>query len=481
MASNSTTKSRSETALVVDMDGSLLRTDTLFEMVVAHFSTKPWILWKLPSWLRFGRAGFKKRIADLGTLAADTLPVNQPVLEYVGQAKAEGRHVALVSAADQRQVTRVAEHLGLFNEWHGTENSNLSGATKAAFLVERYGEQGFDYIGDSSTDMPVWQAARRAITVGASKKLQKMAKACNPEVEHLHTKPRSVMSYVKALRPYQWVKNILIFVPILAAHQPGALLSALLAFVAFCLAASSVYLINDLLDLEADRSHPRKCKRPLAAADIPIWHGVLMALFLVLIAFAISAMLSGLFLLVISSYLALTFGYSLFFKRKLVIDIWVLAGLYTSRILAGAAATAIKPSPWLLTFSIFIFFALAAVKRQAEMVDKKEQGENKAVGRAYTTSDLPVIQSMALSSGYAAVVVFALYINSSAVEALYSFHEILWIVPVALLFWITHLVMATHRGRMDDDPIIFAVRDRLSQITGLAILSTIWIASQVWA
>lgn len=490
------------------MDGTLSRTDTLHEAIFAFISAHPMRAPLLFRWLGEGKAGFKRRLADMCLADADTLPLNDDVVDLVTEARQAGRRTALVSAADHRQVQALADRLGLFDEVHGTgggsgtpaeastdtpsntpsntpghsgadaSGPNLGGVAKADFLVARYGEKGFDYAGDARVDLPVWAKARRAITVGASPALRAEVERVQDDTQHLST-PATGMArlapYFKALRPHQWLKNILIFMPILAAHDADQIGAAIAAFIAFSLTASSVYLINDLLDLAADRAHPRKCRRPFASAEIPLNHGLFLAPLLILGAVVISLIFTPLiFLAVLAVYYAATFAYSLVLKRKLIIDVWTLGGLYTIRILAGGAATGVPLSPWILAFSMFLFLSLAAVKRQAELTDQIRQGKEQTAGRAYMTDDLPILRSIALSAGYASIVVFAVYINSPKVAALYSLPELLWVVCPLLLYWISRMVMVTHRGKMTDDPIIFAVRDRTSAVivalSALAIL-----------
>ncbi|MEM7523330.1 MAG: UbiA family prenyltransferase [Pseudomonadota bacterium] len=469
-----------EPVLVVDMDGTLSRTDTLHEAIFAFVSANPLRAPALFGWLSAGKAGFKARLADECIADAETLPLNDAVVDLVREAKADGRRTALVSASDQRQVDALASRVDLFDEIHGTAvgGENLSGARKAAFLTERYGEKGFDYVGDAPVDLPVWDNARRAITVGASEALRQKVEQQNDEAVHLEPATAGaarIRPYIRALRPHQWLKNILIFMPVFAAHDFTELGAAIAAFIAFSLTASSVYLINDLLDLSADRAHPRKRLRPFASAEIPLFHGVALAPLLILAALLISILFTNLlFIGVLAAYYIATFAYSLVLKRKLIIDVWTLGGLYTMRILAGAAATGVALSPWMLAFSMFLFLSLAAVKRQAELTDQINAGKTETAGRAYRADDLPILYSIALSAGYASVVVFALYINSPKVSGLYARPELLWLVCPLLLYWVSRMVMVTHRGDMTDDPIIYAARDRISMIVvalaGVSIL-----------
>lgn len=303
--------------------------------------------------------------------------------------------------------------------------------------------------------------------------LRREAERVSLVTEHLDTVHGAAQAYLKALRPHQWLKNVLVFLPMLAAHQLDGptVLASLLAFAAFSCIASSVYVLNDLLDLAADRAHPRKRSRPFASGRIPLAHGTWMALGLILLGGGLSALLGPGFLLIMLGYLALTTAYSLTLKRRVVIDICVLAGLYTARIVAGGAATGIELSVWLLAFSIFFFLSLAAVKRQAELIDSAARGKLTASGRGYHVDDLPIIAMVAIAAGFVSVLVLMLYVNSPAVVDLYDRPEALWGVSAILLYWITRIAMIAHRGFMDDDPVVFSARDRNSRICLLAILA----------
>jgi len=285
---------------------------------------------------------------------------------------------------------------------------------------------------------------------------------------------RLVLPYVSILRPHQWLKNTLVILPVLAAHQfdPATLSKALLAFIAFSLVASSVYVLNDFADVEADRVHPRKCKRPFASGTIPTSQVWLLGFVPLLGGGTVAVLLGTEFVLVLSGYYLVTLAYSFFLKRRIVIDICVLAGLYTFRIIAGGAATSITLSVWLLAFSVFFFLSLAAVKRQAELMDSQTYGNLNPQGRGYATADLPIVANMAISSGYVSVLVMALYLNSPTVSKLYTTPTLLWGICLVLLYWISRMVMITHRGRMHDDPIIFAIKDKVSLVC-LAIIFAI--------
>jgi 4-hydroxybenzoate polyprenyltransferase len=292
-------------------------------------------------------------------------------------------------------------------------------------------------------------------------------------VEHIVTKSLLGKAYLRALRPHQWLKNALVFLPMLAAHQftNEKFGQSFLAFIAFSLVASSVYLLNDLVDLSADRRHPRKRNRPFASGAVPIAHGTWLVPLVLLSGLAVALPLGVTFVIVILSYYAATMAYSFYFKRHLIIDICVLAGLYTLRIVAGGVATSITLSVWLLAFSIFLFFAIAAVKRQAELVEGITSGEVTSAGRGYRVDDLPLVANMAIASGYLSVLVLALYVNSPSVQKLYSQPYALWGICLVLLYWISRMIMVTHRGGMHDDPIVYALNDRISLLCLVLVVS----------
>jgi 4-hydroxybenzoate polyprenyltransferase/phosphoserine phosphatase len=451
--------------LVVDLDGTLVRSDMLYETFWAAFSKS----WTTPlaavAALAGGKAALKRRMADMAEVDAAALPYNEAVLLYVKSWRTGGGRTALVTASDQAVAQRIAEHLGLFDEVHGSYNgTNLKGETKAEFLAEKFGEGGFAYIGNDVADLPVWRRAAKAVVVDAPSGVVARVEEMKSDAEKLPPSVRSLGAYLKALRPHQWLKNLLVFLPMLAAHDLSADTFGLsaLAFLAFSMVASGVYVLNDLLDLGPDRAHPRKKNRPFASGVVPVAHGTLMAPALMVAGLALSLPAGMPFVVVLLAYMVLTTAYSLYFKRLIVIDICLLAGLYTIRIVAGGAATGIPLSVWLLAFSTFFFFSLAAVKRQAELVDGVNAGQVSARGRGYQVGDLQLVENMATASGYVSVLVMALYLNSPDVLNLYGHPQALWGICPVLLFWISRMVMVTHRGEMHDDPVVYAMRDRVS-------------------
>ena len=458
---------------MVDLDGTLIRSDMLYESFWSA-SGRDWRnLFLSVVALSRGRASLKRQLALASVIDAATLPYEAEVIAFVEDWRKSGGRTALVTASDRNFAEAIAAHLGIFDEAHGSDGElNLKGELKGQFLEERFGQKGFVYMGDAAADLPVWRRAAKAITVNATAALRREAERVCEDVEHLVTNTESLKPYIKALRPHQWLKNLLVFLPMLAAHQfDGAtFLLSILAFVCFSLVASSVYVLNDLLDLAADRAHPRKRNRPFASGSIPIAHGTWMAAGLILPGVVLAIGIGWDFLLIMAGYFLLTLAYSLNLKRRVVIDICVLAGLYTMRMVAGGVATDIPLSVWLLAYSVFFFLSLAAVKRQAELIDSVERGNLKASGRGYHVDDLPIISMIAIGAGYVAVLVLTLYVNSPAVVDLYTHPEALWGVCVVLLYWITRTVLTTHRGHMHDDPLVYAAKDRISQICLLVIL-----------
>ncbi|MEO0773003.1 MAG: UbiA family prenyltransferase [Pseudomonadota bacterium] len=449
--------------LVVDLDGTLIRSDTLYECFWQALSQSWRAIPVAISGLRAGRAVLKTKLAQIADLDAERLPYNEDVLAYIARWREAGGKVILVTAADQTIADKVAAHTALFDEAIGSDGvTNLKGPAKAQLLRDRFADEGYAYMGDSRADIPVWQSATTAIAVSPAPNVAAQVKTMAGH-EILGTPPARA-AYLKALRPHQWLKNILVFLPIMAAQDYGALtlIHALLAFAAFSMVSSSGYVFNDLMDLRADRGHPRKKARPFASGRVPIAHGTAMVPLLLLAGLMFAALANWQTFWIIALYFVMTTLYSLYIKRRAIADICTLAGLYTLRIIAGGLATGVELSVWLLAFSMFFFFALAAVKRQAELVDLTGRGIQTARGRGYTVDDLPMISQLTLASGFVSVLVMALYINSPGVQDLYSAPWLLWGICLMLLYWISRIALKAHRGKMDDDPIIYALRDKTS-------------------
>lgn len=457
--------------LCVDLDGTLIYSDMLHESTLSMLRVNPFAALHLPGWLFQGKAVLKERVAEAAHFNPATLPYNQPFVTWLHEQHAQGRRLILCTASDMRIAQCIAEHLGVFDEVMASAGAiNLAGSNKAEALVQRFGEKGFDYAGNSAADFAVWERARKGVVVNASGAVLRNAEAC-VEVEEVFAGPgQGITVWQRVLRMYQWLKNILLFVPLIAAHRIGdisAWIALLLGFMAFSLCASSVYIANDLLDLESDRAHPRKYQRPFASGIVPVWQGCIAAICLLLTSFAIASVVGGSFLPWLVGYFLLTCLYSLKLKQLALIDCLTLALLYTLRILSGAAAVSMRLSFWLLAFSGFLFLSLSFVKRFAELQLQILHDKHKVHGRGYYTSDAPLVQTLGVASGFSAVLVLALYLNSKEVLLLYRSPEWIWGTVPVMLFWISWMWLRAARGQMHDDPLVFAVKDRASLFAGL--------------
>jgi 4-hydroxybenzoate polyprenyltransferase len=460
--------------LVVDLDGTLIRTDLLIESFFAAFGSDPSIIGSAMLALMRGKARLKDVLASAAEFDPARLPYDDAVLSLIHEARAEGRDIYLASASNWRQVKAVADHLGLFTGWLASDaEQNLSGDRKATLLVERFGAGNFDYVGNDRVDLAVWQHAAQAITVRASARVRAALERTRTEVRHLESDPPRFKRWLKLLRVHQYAKNGLLLVPVLTAHafDIHSIINCLLGFVAFSLCASSVYLLNDLIDLNADRMHPTKHLRPLASGDVPIRQAVIVTPLLLLAAFAVGLAISPAFLIVLGGYYCLTTAYSFVLKRKMLVDVIALASLYTIRVIAGAVAIDVTLSEWLLGFSVFIFMSLALIKRYVELAVRLDLGMPDPNNRNYKVADLQIVAMLGAASGFNAVTVLALYISSPAVHVLYREPRLLWLLCVVIMYWIGRMLLMAHRRWVPEDPIIFAVRDRVSLMTlGTCIL-----------
>jgi 4-hydroxybenzoate polyprenyltransferase/phosphoserine phosphatase len=469
--------------LVVDLDGTLLRSDLLMETAMAFVRSKPLKVFKLLGWLLKGKAALKEGLALETQIDVSVLPYDPQVIELINAEKATGRMIVLATASHVSLAERIAEHLQLFDlVLASNANRNLSGNNKRDLLVAHYGEGGFDYIGNSSDDLPIWNVSRQAYVVNPDPGVEGRVKAMTQVEPTLRTNTASLRDWRKATRLHQWLKNALIFVPLLASHrftQFDLMRDGVFAFFCFGLCASSVYILNDLLDLCDDRHHKSKCNRPFASGRLSIKAGLVAVPTLLIAAFgAALLLLPWQFCAVMAAYYGLTLAYSLQLKRLMAVDVIVLAMLYTSRIIAGVAAFNLTLTFWILAFSMFIFLSLAMVKRYAELRDARvREVTTMARGRGYYPGDLDMIASLGASSGYLAVMVLALYIQDAKTTALYVTPHVIWLACPLLLFWVTRVWMLTHRGLMNEDPVVFAIRDRTSQLIGAVFLLMFWIAA----
>ncbi len=430
--------------LTVELDEVLVRTDTLHEGLLCLLKRRPHLLPLVPGWALRGRAFLRAEVARRTELDAARLPYDESLLARLREERANGRRLVLATRSDRRIAEAVAAHLELFDAVHASDGTReLSGAHREARLKE----------------------------------------ALDGRFEELsHSAPRSPgpRTLLRAMRVHQWAKNVLVFVPMLAAHKllEGAMLSrALLGFLAFSLCASSVYVLNDLLDLDADRQHPSKRRRPFASGELPVRTGLWLAPMLLAAGGAVASLLPPSFLLLLATYYLTTLGYSLYLKQVMMLDVLVLAGLYTVRIFGGSLAVGVPTSDWLLTFSMFLFLSLALVKRLSEVRRLRQEEQLEAPGRGYGASDYEQLASLGVSSGYLSVLVLALYITSREVTALYTHPQRLWLLCPLMLYWVGRIWMLAHRGEVNEDPLVFALEDKVSYGVGLLAVGVLWVAT----
>lgn len=458
------------TPIYADLDGTLVRSDLFIESMIASAKADPLKAARVPMWLLRGIPAAKTLAARHGRIAVETLPYDRDVVDYLAEQRRLGRPVYLATACHRSLAQRVANHLGIFDGVIATSaRENAKGIVKLQRI--RDAQAGaFVYAGDSNADRPLWDAAAAGIFVRAPQSAVNDATKSG-KVERIFAQTTSSAAAVwRALRPHQWAKNALLFVPLLTAHlyaDPAAVAAAFIAFVAFCLCASSAYLLNDLLDLEADRRHARKRNRPLASGALSLATGIMLIPLLLAIAVTASViLLPWPFLFVLLLYYATTCAYSWWLKRVSTIDVMTLAGLYTTRVLAGAAAIAVVPSFWLLALSMFLFLSLAYVKRYTELRIPTATPSERVSGRGYAADDAESMFILGAVSGVGAVLVMALYINSPEVALHYSAPQFLWSLCLVLLYWINRIWIGARRGKIHDDPVVFALTDRVSLALG---------------
>lgn len=469
--------------LVIDLDGTLIRSDLLVESSFSLIHSKPHYLLAPFRWLASGKAYFKEHLANVSEIDVASLPYEPHVIDFIKQERAKGREIILATASHKIYAKQIASHLGLFDRVLATEGqTNLAANNKRDRLVREFGEKGYDYMGNSRADLPVWKSARQAYIVNPDPGVLGKAKKFGNVAKIISTPRNPIKLWAIEFRFHQWLKNLLIFVPLLASHQLNnidLLLNGLLAFIFFGLCSSSAYVLNDLLDLEHDRFHPTKSKRPFASGLLPIKAGLFIFPALLIVAFSGAQWLVSLqFTAVLALYYLITLLYSMLFKRIMGLDIITLASLYTLRIVAGTFAFNVSLTFWMLAFSMFIFLSLALVKRYAELRHARNEGRtSKTRGRGYYPEDLEMISSLGASSGYLSVMVLALYIQDQATMALYRYPQFIWLACPVLLFWITRVWLLAHRGEMHDDPVIYAIQDRISLLTGILFGTIFWFAA----
>jgi len=481
MPNASETVRETQVPLAVDLDGTLIRTDMMWESLARLLRHDPLQLLAVPFWWMRGRAFLKQQLAARVSVDASALPYHTEFLNWLKEQKRSGRKLVLATASDIKMAEPVAKHVGLFDEVLASDGkTNLRDNAKLAALTKKYGERGFDYAGNSSVDLDVWKGSRQAIVVNAGEGLARQA-ASRTQLGPTfldHTSP--IKSILRCLRPHQWIKNLIVFVPVLTGHQLGdhsILQRAFLAFASFCLCASSAYLLNDLTDLDADRHHQRKRNRPFASGALPLSYGFVGSPFLLFCGLIIAWWLSPTFAGVMLGYFIATVAYSWQIKQVAMLDVFVLAGLYTMRLVGGHVATSIPWSAWLLIFSMFVFLSLALMKRVQELLSVRDGNGHEVKGRGYTARDLELVSMLGVVSGFLAVLVLALYVNSEQVRMLYAHPNLLLLVCPLLLYWIARVWLLAHRGQMHEDPTAFAFKDWVSYAVGGLTLAIMWFAT----
>jgi len=467
--------------LCVDLDGTLIKTDLLVELAFGLLRQRPSEMLKIPVWLAQGKSVLKTELAARVSLDIPTLPYNVDVVAFLKQQKAMGRPIYLVTASPAPVADKISAHLGLFDGVMGTtKDTNLAGGAKRDQLVQAFGKEGFDYMGNAWADLPIWGAARNSVVINPHLGVRSAAERAGRVTTVLDNRPPLWRALLKTIRAHQWMKNVLVFAPVVSAHQITELSTlghAAMAFAALSLCASAIYIINDLLDLASDRAHPTKKRRPLAAGNFPVTTAMLLVPVAILGATAIAWSLPVNFQLSLVLYTLMSVLYSVWLKRHELLDVIVLAGLWTLRVVIGGTATQIDLSFWLLAFSMFLFTSFALAKRCSELYAVRSISRERALGRDYRVTDLAVLAALGGGSGCMAVLVMALYINSSEVRLLYRFPEAIWMLCPLLMYWVGRVWLKTWRGEMEEDPVLFAITDRASRWIAAAAVITLAVAT----
>lgn len=465
--------------LCVDLDGTLIATDSLWEGLVSVLIRRPWLIFAVISWAVAGRAVLKREIAVRYAREGMDWPYRPEVLDRIKQARAAGQPVWLVTGAAESTATSVAAHLGLFDRvLHSTDRENLTSVRKRDRLVALCGDGGFDYAGNSRDDIAIFDAARRAIIVAPDPAAARWGKQHG--AEELTSAAISALAIFKSIRVHQWLKNVLIAVPLVLNHEfanATLVVAAIAAFFSFSFLASAVYIVNDISDLANDRRHPRKRLRPLASGAVSIPVISVTAIALVFASIGLASLLPPAFWAVLALYALVTTVYTFVLKRKLLVDVFTLAALYTLRIIAGAAATSTELSFWLLAFSIFFFLSLALVKRYVELDDLADDGGTQLMGRSYLGLDKDMVGQAGIASAFSAAMVLALYVNSIEVASMYAQPWLLWPLCPLILYMLLRIWILARRSQMHEDPVVFIMRDWRSQLTsmvgaGLVVVAT---------
>ena len=479
----------SDLPLCVDLDGTLVKSDTLVDSILSLARQNPRAILSIPAWLAKGKAAFKRHVAQAVHLDVACLPYNRPLLEFLKLQHATGRSLYLATASDRNLADRVAAHLGLFTQTLASDGThNLAGTNKLEAFRQMFGPE-FSYIGNASPDIPILTACREPMVANPSASLMAGLRSAHVVPTRIfRDESLPLKSWLRAIRLHQWAKNALIFLPFLLAHAwkgPKALgifLGAAIAFLSFGLCASATYIVNDLLDIEADRRHPTKRRRPFAAGTLSAFAGVAVVAFFLTASLVLALLLPYIaaragaallypwsFVTWLGVYAVSTTAYSLALKRVVLVDVIVLSGLYTIRIIAGSAATGVPVSTWLAGFSVFFFLSLAFVKRFAELESLRQRDKSPTNGRGYLIADIEQLRAFGTAAGYASVVVLTLYIFNLD-TLLYHHPGRLWLLLPVLLLWVSQLWLLASRGQLNEDPVVYAITDKRSLLLGIVVI-----------
>ena len=464
--------------LVVDLDGTFINTDLLYEGIILLMRKNPLYIFSCILWLVKGKVYLKNKLFSLVHIDPESLPYNRELIHFLQNEHSKGRKLILATASLYPIACKISKVFPIFDKIYGTESINLKGKNKLEFLIQQHGKSKFDYIGNSNSDVIIFASSRYSYLVNAKKSLEKKTKKVS-DLRHVWNSGNGLLrNYLLAIRAYQWIKNLLIFVPLVTSHSFDGIhfINAFCGFVAFSLVASAGYIINDMLDLESDRVHLRKRYRPLASGNLSIPAGAILAVILFGGGILVGALLNFQFLIVLLFYFMTSLSYSVYLKKIALYDVFVLAFLYSIRVVAGAISIGVSLSSWLIAFSTFLFLSLAFVKRYSELIQVKKASGLINKGREYSIEDLGLLQIMGTVSGFLSVIVFSLYIDSSEVKLLYANPKLLGIISFLFLFWISRMWLVTTRGRMTDDPIIFALKDKSSYFIFLITGVIFWFA-----
>lgn len=463
-------------ALIVDLDGTLTNTDCSVESLCSAIVKNPLIIFYSIIWYVKGKPYLKKRLFDASNFQVKNLPFNDSVIEIIKDAKVQNEKIYLFTGSTQKIADEVSDHLNLFDGSFGSnEKINLTSYNKLTKIRDIIGHESFSYVGNSKADLPVWEEAEKIYIVSNfGESLKNKLKNKAPKV--VLKSGNSYLSFIKIMRPYQWLKNVLVFVPFFIYEYSTVkeFWMSIIGFVSFSLAASSVYILNDFLDVSSDREHPTKKQRPFASGELSLIHSFWMIPVLLIPSLILASSVSLNSFIIISSYLLITFLYSLYLKKVLILDICILASLYTLRLIGGAIfiQSEFSLSPWLINFSIFFFFFLACIKRESELIigiDSKKENSR----RSYFEEDKKIISTLSVSSGLLSVLVLLLYAENSMNSSAFSSPILLWFLSPIFLYWISRFCIISSRGFIKEDPLFFAIKDRVSILFAILVFTII--------